>query len=83
MPLVRGTVDNIARLGSAAALTGPLARGDLETIRAHLDVLERFDPELARLYGDVSLWGLRLVRERGEVPEETVEEMRRVLTDGS
>ena len=33
-PLVRATVENWARLGSTRALTGPVARGDAETVRA-------------------------------------------------
>lgn len=33
--LVRGTVDNVAELGCATALTGPAARGDADTIEAH------------------------------------------------
>lgn len=36
LPLIRGTVDNVAELGSIAALTGPAARGDQETIDRHL-----------------------------------------------
>ena len=36
LPLVRSTVDNVAELGARAALTGPVARGDVETVRAHL-----------------------------------------------
>ena len=32
-PLVRATVDNTFRLGPASALTGPIARGDLATVR--------------------------------------------------
>ena len=39
LDLVRGTVDNVARLGPAAALTGPLARGDEATVRSHLAAL--------------------------------------------
>ena len=39
LPLVRGTVENVADLGPAAALTGPVARGDLETVARHLDEL--------------------------------------------
>ena len=35
-PLVRASVDNAFRLGSAAALTGPIERGDLRTVEAHL-----------------------------------------------
>lgn len=37
--LVRGTVDNVELLGPAAALTGPVARGDWETVQSHLDAL--------------------------------------------
>jgi predicted short-subunit dehydrogenase-like oxidoreductase (DUF2520 family) len=37
--LVRGTVDNVERLGPAAALTGPVARGDWATVERHLAAL--------------------------------------------
>ncbi len=36
MPLVRGTLANVEARGPAAALTGPVARGDAETLRRHL-----------------------------------------------
>ncbi|HVF31857.1 MAG TPA: DUF2520 domain-containing protein [Acidimicrobiales bacterium] len=36
LDLVRGTVDNVAALGPAGALTGPVARGDRATVAAHL-----------------------------------------------
>jgi len=39
LPLVRAAVDNVAELGPAAALTGPVARGDAATVAAHLDAL--------------------------------------------
>ncbi|MET0276285.1 MAG: Rossmann-like and DUF2520 domain-containing protein [Acidimicrobiia bacterium] len=39
LPLVRATVDNVAALGADAALTGPVLRGDVETVRRHLDEL--------------------------------------------
>lgn len=37
--LMRGTLDNVADQGGAA-LTGPIVRGDVETVRRHLDTLE-------------------------------------------
>ena len=40
LPLVRATVDNVAELGVKAALTGPVARGDVATVRAHLAALD-------------------------------------------
>ena len=39
VPLLRATVENIARLGPDAALTGPIVRGDAGTVRAHLAAL--------------------------------------------
>jgi len=37
--LVRGTVDNVERLGPAGALTGPVRRGDWATVRRHFDAI--------------------------------------------
>jgi predicted short-subunit dehydrogenase-like oxidoreductase (DUF2520 family) len=38
-PLVRATVDNVEAFGAADALTGPVARGDADTVARHLDAL--------------------------------------------
>jgi len=37
--LVRGTVDNVEALGVRDALTGPVARGDWQTVERHRDAL--------------------------------------------
>jgi predicted short-subunit dehydrogenase-like oxidoreductase (DUF2520 family) len=39
LDLARATIDNVAELGPAAALTGPVVRGDQATIDAHLAAL--------------------------------------------
>ena len=49
-PLVRATVDNWARLGSARALTGPVARGDAQTVKRQRAALEQRAPELLELF---------------------------------
>ena len=36
LPIVRAAVENTGLLGPARALTGPVSRGDAETVRAHL-----------------------------------------------
>ncbi|MEN8375220.1 MAG: Rossmann-like and DUF2520 domain-containing protein [Gemmatimonadota bacterium] len=43
LPLVRGTLDNVEELGLARALTGPIARGDVDTVRLHLTRLSAED----------------------------------------
>ncbi|MEP6945788.1 MAG: Rossmann-like and DUF2520 domain-containing protein [Acidobacteriota bacterium] len=44
MPLVESTIANLSRQSPEAALTGPFARVDIETIDRHLDQLES-DPD--------------------------------------
>lgn len=51
-PLVRETVDNIFRVGPAQALTGPIARGDVETVARQRDAVLAFDERYGRVYAD-------------------------------
>ncbi len=46
-PLVRAVIDNGFSMGPAAALTGPIARGDVGTVRAQLVAVAEASPELA------------------------------------
>jgi predicted short-subunit dehydrogenase-like oxidoreductase (DUF2520 family) len=41
LPILRQTLANYARLGGAGAFSGPIARGDVATIKKHLKVLRR------------------------------------------
>ncbi|MDP1820224.1 MAG: DUF2520 domain-containing protein [Acidimicrobiales bacterium] len=57
LALARGSLDDVAALGPAGALTGPVRRGDLATVARHLDALpaeersayEALSAEAARL----------------------------------
>ena len=54
MPLVKGTVKNILELGTEKALTGPVARGDVQTVRKHLQALKGED-RMLEIYKLLSL----------------------------
>jgi predicted short-subunit dehydrogenase-like oxidoreductase (DUF2520 family) len=41
LPIIRQTLANYERLGPKAAFTGPIVRGDVETVRLHLQALAR------------------------------------------
>jgi predicted short-subunit dehydrogenase-like oxidoreductase (DUF2520 family) len=49
-PLVRATVDNWVEHGAAAALTGPIARGDAETAGRQRDAVAAKAPDLVPLW---------------------------------
>lgn len=57
LPLVRSTIDNIDALGAPAALTGPVARGDADTVARHLDALP---PQERATYRALATEALRL-----------------------
>lgn len=56
IPISAGTINNIKELGVRAAMTGPAVRGDTTTIRRHLQQLQKLDPELAKVYREISKW---------------------------
>lgn len=49
-PLVERTVRNWTAQGASAALTGPIARGDEDTVRRQRDAIAAASPELADLF---------------------------------
>jgi predicted short-subunit dehydrogenase-like oxidoreductase (DUF2520 family) len=55
LPLMRGTLDNLEHLGIPAALTGPIARGDVDTVRMHLARLSEGDRALYSALGRETL----------------------------
>ncbi|MBC8372551.1 MAG: DUF2520 domain-containing protein [Planctomycetes bacterium] len=65
-PLVAATLENVTKLGPPAALTGPIARGDAQTIRRHLDALARCDSNLRDFYRIAGKWALQLASHRDE-----------------
>jgi predicted short-subunit dehydrogenase-like oxidoreductase (DUF2520 family) len=46
-PLVSAVVDNAMSIGPAAALTGPIARGDVGTVAAQVEAVRELVPEVA------------------------------------
>jgi predicted short-subunit dehydrogenase-like oxidoreductase (DUF2520 family) len=63
--LVGGTVQNLRQRGIPDALTGPLVRGDLGTIEAHLEALTREAPDIAQLYIQLARLTFPMLAARG------------------
>jgi predicted short-subunit dehydrogenase-like oxidoreductase (DUF2520 family) len=64
LSLMRAAVENLQRRDPARALTGPVARGDVETVRRHLEALADDEGALAA-YRVLSAVALQLAREVG------------------
>lgn len=63
-PLLNKTLQNVKNLGLEASLTGPVARGDLQTVKKHLAITAG-SPGLDKIYRAMALEALKLAEKRG------------------
>jgi predicted short-subunit dehydrogenase-like oxidoreductase (DUF2520 family) len=67
LPLQRATLDNVASMGPAAALTGPAIRGDAGTVAANLEALAKHAPEAVPAYVALADVALHLAHRSGRL----------------
>ncbi|MEX2238851.1 MAG: Rossmann-like and DUF2520 domain-containing protein [Dehalococcoidia bacterium] len=79
LPLLEAVAGNLATSDPASALTGPVARGDVATVAAHLDALTERAPELVGLYRELGLKTVSLALEQGGIDDEAASELRQLL----
>lgn len=86
LPLLRAAVDRLAVNGLPQALSGPLARGDINTVRAHLAWLDAHahdSPDLARVraaYLALADLSLPLAEAKGTLAPDRVAELATLLS---
>jgi predicted short-subunit dehydrogenase-like oxidoreductase (DUF2520 family) len=78
-PIVRETLENVLKLGTARALTGPIVRGDVTVVANHLRALDAWEPRVGAIYRELGAIALDLARERGEADTDTLARMEALL----
>jgi len=73
LPLIKGTVNNLEKVGIPQCLTGPIARGDIETTRRHLEAMQEKTPELVPLYKVLGIETVEVGLAKGTLSEERAE----------
>ena len=68
-PLIQGTLGNIKSRGAAAALTGPVVRGDAPTVAGHMKDIKNFKPEFSEFYKVMGAYTLKLARRQGTLSQ--------------
>jgi predicted short-subunit dehydrogenase-like oxidoreductase (DUF2520 family) len=81
LPLLGSTLENLGKVGLPRALTGPVSRGDVETVARHLAALGEHAPDLAPLYRALGRRTVSLARTKGDASPESLEEITRALAD--
>lgn len=78
MPLVKTTLQNIENKSFEKALSGPIKRGDIETVGHHLDLLKD-QPELLSLYRILGQRTVELARKSQQIDLDTAQKMVKIL----
>jgi predicted short-subunit dehydrogenase-like oxidoreductase (DUF2520 family) len=74
LPIIRQTVENYAQQGPARGFSGPIIRGDAETVARHLEVMRKM-PEAREVYRTLALAAL------GTLPVKNRKQLKVLLRD--
>lgn len=77
-PLLEGTLRSILRLGPQEALTGPISRGDSESVRRNREALGIVGEGTRAVYASLGLRTIEIMRRRG-MPRSVIEKLRETL----
>jgi len=80
LPLAQGTLHNVKKFDTEAALTGPLVRGDIKTVRHHIEVLKKFPPIL-KIYRDLGNMALDMPHRDEKIGGDIEAELRALLEE--
>ena len=80
-PILKSTVEAIADDGLPDAISGPYVRGDLETIRTHLNITQEVNPDTSRAYAALALAQLHIANEKGNLDNDALNGIKKLLND--
>lgn len=77
-PLIEGTLSNIEKAGIPAALTGPVARGDIETVERHIKAIGEKSPELLDLYNTLGFYTIDIAESKGTLSKKSADILKKI-----
>ena len=78
-PIVRGTVENIFVDGTTDALTGPIARGDVDTVSRQLADISAWNPAVGEVYRCLGQVAVDLARQKGAASPKTLDRIQELF----
>ena len=80
LPLMVGALQNVETLGVSEALTGPIARGDANTVKSHLNALQALRPEVLEIYRTLGQEAVNIALRAGKITPKKAQALNAVLT---
>ncbi len=79
LPLIHGAVSNLTEAGLPAALTGPIRRGDTQTVVSHLNALSSV-ADIQAVYRVLAMQTVRLTQQLGELDDDNIDQLEACLS---
>ena len=83
LPIVRGTIDNVAKLGTVHALTGPIARGEEGVVLRQYVAVREWDARLAEVYRSLGMVASELSEAQGGADRKALARIRQRLCESA
>ena len=82
-PLIEGTLSNIEKAGITEALTGPIARGDVETVKRHIEAIGEKSPELLDLYNTLGFHTIGIAEAKGTLSKKSADILKKIINSSA
>ena len=80
-PLVQSTLSNISEHGTAQSLSGPIARGDTQTVSTHLNLLNSSNLDISTIYLKLAEQALILAKQQGNLSTKKIDALATLLKE--
>ncbi len=77
-PLIQGTLNNMSQSQYDSPLTGPINRGDVNTIKLHLKALQT-KPDCLKIYVAMAKQALEITKKQKKLPDHIIKEIENLL----
>ncbi len=77
-PLVQGTLHNVKKFNIRSSLTGPVIRGEKESVKTHLEALRKFPP-YDETYINLASSALEIARREKKLPSHKIKALKALL----
>jgi predicted short-subunit dehydrogenase-like oxidoreductase (DUF2520 family) len=78
LPLVKGTLHNVKKLNIRTSLTGPVIRGDEESLQEHLNALRNF-PFYYETYKRLAAQAMEIAKKEGKISPQKIKALKKLM----
>ena len=79
VPLVESVLVNFKKVGVPNSLTGPISRGDVNTIKQHLSSIRKASPDLLPHYIAFGLYTIEVALKKGSLDKKGAAQIKRLF----